>query len=70
MTIVSDEKNNDHFFASMAQKYSEQASQLVSRSLHFSLTPVEKPATLAQPLKKNISQSAQVYTVFHNLRRN
>ncbi len=62
MTIVSDEKNNDHFFASMAQKDSERASQLMSRKSVATLLSVEKSATLAQPLKENTSQSAQNHT--------
>src|SRR5262249_25303032 len=43
----------------MAQKFSERASQLISRLLRFSLIPVAKSAKRTQPLKENILTSAR-----------
>ncbi len=50
------------FFVSMAHHFSEHSSQAVSRESVAALIPLEKSATLAQPLSQNTSKSAQKLT--------
>jgi hypothetical protein len=50
------------FFVSMAHHFSEHASQAVSRESVAALIPLEKRATLAQPLSQNTPKSAQKLT--------
>jgi hypothetical protein len=52
-------KSNDHFFASMAHHFFEHASQAVSRESEATLIPLEKHATLTQPLKQNTHKLAR-----------
>ena len=47
------EKGMTIFFASMAPHFSEHASQAMSRESVATLIPLEKHATLAQPLSQN-----------------
>jgi putative transposase len=47
------------FFVSMAHHFSEHASQAVSRESEAALIPLEKHATLAQPLSQNTPKSAR-----------
>ena len=53
------EKEMIIFFASMAHHFSEHASQVVSRESVAALIPLEKHATLAQPLSQNTLKSAR-----------
>jgi hypothetical protein len=56
------EKEMIIFFASMAHHFSEHASQAVSRESVAALIPLEKHATLAQPLSQNTLKSARNFT--------
>jgi len=46
----------------MAHLFSEHASQAVSRDSEAALIPLEKRATLAQPLRQNASKPARIFT--------
>jgi hypothetical protein len=59
MTAFWREKAMTIFFTSMAHHFSEHASQVVSRGSVAALIPLEKRATLAQPLSQNTPKSAQ-----------
>src|SRR5258708_39803084 len=50
------------FFDSMAHHFSEHASQAVSRGSEAALIPLEKRATLTQPLSQNAPKPAQNFT--------
>src|SRR5579875_473406 len=56
------EKEMTIFFASMAHHFSEHAFQAVSRESIAALIPLEKHATLTQPLRQNTSKSARNFT--------
>jgi len=55
MVTFSRVKEMTIFFASMAHLFPKHASQAVSR-------PLEKRATLAQPLRQNAPKPAQIFT--------
>ncbi|OLB55676.1 MAG: hypothetical protein AUG45_13620 [Ktedonobacter sp. 13_1_20CM_3_54_15] len=59
MTAFWREKEMIIFFASMAHHSPKHAFQAVSRESGAALIPLEKRATLAQPLSQNTPKSAQ-----------
>jgi len=66
MVAFSRVKERTIFFASLAHLFPEHASPAVSRPLCSPLTPLEKRATRAQPLRHNAPKPARIFTGFNS----